>query len=119
MTRYEKAARRAVDECLRANRNRPVFSLYALSIVADGAARAAGKKRDLFPSLSDYEAVLPRGARVYWARNGLLSVRNPYSAVPCRESEQEAVFVPGPFDAGVVDLGVGVWSEQAKTRPCI
>lgn len=118
MTKYEKAARRAVEDYLRANRDKPVLSLYDLSVVADEAARAAGKKRDLFPSLSDYEAVLPPGAKVYWARNGLLSVRNPYSAAPCRESEREAMFIPGPFDAGI-DLGVGVWSEQAKTRPCV
>lgn len=118
MTRYEKAARRAVDEYLRANRDRPVFRLYDLSLVADAAARAAGKKRELFPSLSDYEAVLPCGARVYWARNGFLSVRNPYSTAPCRESEQEAVFIPGPFDTGI-DPGVGVWAELAKTRPCV
>ena len=118
MTRYERAACRAVEAYLRAHRDRPVFSLYDLSVVADEAARAVGKKRDLFPSLSDYEAVLPRGARVYWARNGLLSVRNPYSAAPCGESEREAMFVPGPFDAGV-DLGVGVWTEQVKVRSCV
>ncbi|MEW5935366.1 MAG: hypothetical protein AB1816_17450 [Bacillota bacterium] len=118
MTKYERVARRAVEEYLRANRDRAVFSLYDLSVVADEAARAAGKKRDLFPSLSDYEAVLPRGANVYWARNGLLSVRNPHSAVPCRESEREAMFIPGAFDVGI-DLGVGVWSEQAKVRPCV
>jgi hypothetical protein len=95
-----------------------VFSLYDLSVVADRAARAAGKKRDLFLSLSDYEAVLPPGAKVDWARNGLLSVRNPYSSAPCGESEREATFIPGPFDAGI-DLGVGVLGEQAKTQPCV
>jgi len=118
LTKYERAARRAVEDYLRANRDTSVFSLYDLSVVADRAARAAGKKRDLFPSLSDYEAVLPRGAKVYWARNGLLSVRNPYSAAPCGESEREAAFIPGPFDAGI-DLGVGIWSEQAKAGPCV
>ncbi|MEW5934167.1 MAG: hypothetical protein AB1816_11355 [Bacillota bacterium] len=118
MTRYERAACRAVEAYLRANRDRPVFSLYDLSVVADEAARAVGKKRDLFSSLSDYEAVLPPGAKVYWACNGFLSVWNPYSAAPCEESEREALFVPGAFDVGI-DLGVGVWSEQAKTRPCV
>ncbi|MDI6824668.1 MAG: hypothetical protein QME87_09990 [Bacillota bacterium] len=119
MSKYEKAARRALDEYLRANREEPVFSLYSLSVIADRAAYAAGKKRELFPSLSDYSAVLPRGAKVYWARDGFLSVRNPYSAAQCKGAEEEARFIPGPFDAGVIDLGVGVWSEQAKRQPCV
>ncbi|MEW5933391.1 MAG: hypothetical protein AB1816_07395 [Bacillota bacterium] len=119
MSKYVKAARRALDEYLRANREEPVFSLYSLSVIADRAAYAAGKKRELFPLLSGYSAVLPRGAKVYWARNGLLSVRNPYSTAQCREAEEEALFIPGPFDTGVVDLGAGVWSEQAKRQPCV
>ncbi|WP_069588267.1 hypothetical protein [Neomoorella thermoacetica] len=111
MTRYEKAAKKAIDQYMRQNRDKEDFSLYKLSVVADKAAFAAGKKRELYSSLGWYECLLPVGAKVFWKSNGLLSVSNPYC--PDHVAAKEAVFVPGPFDAGV-DMGPDYWSEALK-----
>lgn len=111
MTRYEKAAKKAIDQYMRQNRDRKDFSLYELSVVADKAAFAAGKKRELYSSLGWYARLLSVGAKVFWKSNGLLSVSNPYC--PYYVAAKEAVFIPGPFDAGV-DMGPGYWSEVLK-----
>ena len=120
MKGYRAVARRAVESFLRARSKVPVFSLYALSVVADEAARNAGKKGELFSSLSEYETVLPPGARVFWeSRTGLLSVRNPYCSAACgREESREAVLLPGPFDCGV-DMGPQGWADRVGKEECV
>ena len=62
MTHYEKIAARAVAAYLEAFalKGRPA-TLFSVSSVADSAARAAGKKRDLHDSLWSYTRVLPAG----------------------------------------------------------
>lgn len=65
-SKYHRAARRAIKEYMRENHQQAVFSLYQLSLVADRAAREAGKKRDLYDSLDSYAALLPPGAWVFW-----------------------------------------------------
>jgi len=114
MRGYRAVARRAVESFLRARSDVPVFSH------ADEAARNAGKKGELFSSLSEYENVLPPGARVFWdGRTGLLSVRNPYCSAACgREESREAVLLPGPFDCGV-DMGPQGWADRVGKEECV
>jgi hypothetical protein len=66
MTRFEKAAAKAIAACLS---QQPVRSLYAVSVIADQAAAQAGKKRDLFSSLYDYTDLLPAGYMALWLAN--------------------------------------------------
>jgi hypothetical protein len=112
MTKYEKAASRAIDSYLYANRSQKTFSLYYLACIADKAAFAAGKKKELYPHLDSYRKILPPGAKVFWdGKTGLLSVLNPYH--PDKDIE-EAVVMPGPFDAAV-DMGPGSWTAKLQT----
>lgn len=66
MTRYQRIARRAIAARL-ADLREPVL-FFTLSTWADEAARQAGKRRDLWPSLYDYERILPQGWRTAWLR---------------------------------------------------
>lgn len=109
LTRYQKTARRAIDAYLR-NSSKNVVSLYQLSVIADNAAYNAGKKRELFSSLEEYQRLLPSGAKVFWNKqNGLLSVVNPYRPAPVEEMQ----FFPGAFDARV-DMGPDINAAQLK-----
>lgn len=118
MSKYVRAARKAVDRYLRDNSGQEVFRLWDISVVADEAAFAAGKKKELFDSLYEYERVLPHGAKVFWKKtgdfSGVLSVLNPYSYCRQKAPVQEAVLVPGPFDGGV-DMGPDAWAEALRT----
>ena len=64
MTKYEKAAQRAVANML-AGISKPV-TLWSVSCNADEAARRAGKVRDLYESLYDYEWLVPAGFTMRW-----------------------------------------------------
>jgi hypothetical protein len=81
-TRYQKAGITAINAKLRASSNEEVLSLWTLSCVADAAAKAIGKKKDLYPSLFDYEQLLPPGAKLEWIKQGesssIYCVINPY-----------------------------------------
>lgn len=110
MPNYRNVARQAIDDCLKKHRSEKTVSLYYLSTVADQAAFAAGKKKEMFPFLFDYEVLLPAGAKTAWL-NGMYSVINPYC---CQNSPiEEDLFVPGPFDAAA-DMGPGAWSARLK-----
>ncbi|MDR9785840.1 MAG: hypothetical protein RJR37_00915 [Peptococcaceae bacterium MAG4] len=111
MTKYEKTAAKAIDAHLRQNRDRKDFTLYSLSVVADQAAFAAGKKRKLYSSLSSYEKLLPKGAKVFWKSNGFLSVTNPYCPNSSDSLAEKATFMPGPYDA-CVDMGPDSWKDK-------
>jgi len=60
MTRFQEAAQKSLAEEI----GDVPIPLYTVSVMADEAARAAGKKRDLFNTLAEYEQVLPEGWRV-------------------------------------------------------
>jgi len=66
MTRYELFAKAAVAAAL-AGRTAPM-TLFDLSCAADAAARRKGKRkrRELYSSLYDYEALVPDGWRTRW-----------------------------------------------------
>lgn len=68
MTRYQRKAKRALARFL-ANVKEPV-SLFSVSCRADEFARAAGKVRDLYDSLWDYEYLLPSGWSVKMLTTG-------------------------------------------------
>lgn len=99
LTRHQRAGARAIDAALR-DCAEATMSLYRASCIADAAARAIGRKRDLYPSLYDYETLLPRGARTVWvgasAGDGVLSVINPYSRNAANVTTYSPI--PGPFD---------------------
>lgn len=110
MPNYRSVTRQAIDDYLRNHRQSKSIPLYSLSVVADQAAFAAGKRKEPFPSLFDYEFLLPAGAKTAWL-NGMYSVINPYC---CQNTPiKEDLFVPGPFDAAV-DMGPGAWSARLK-----
>lgn len=117
--KYRKIAKAAIDQYMRQNQQEEDFMLYELSVVADKAARAAGKKYALFLSLYDYESLVPPKARVFWKKigsGGVLSVTNPYC--PKSKATEEAVLIPGPFDEGV-DMGPGYWAEVLKSGKAV
>jgi len=64
VTRYEQIGRRAIEKEL-AGRSEPV-SLWSLSCSADQAVRTAGKAKDLYYSLYDYENLLPADWTCRW-----------------------------------------------------
>jgi hypothetical protein len=64
MTKYEKAAKKALSRELSARKD--PLPLFDVSCIADEAARNAGKKRDLFGSLWDYPDLLPGGWSTRW-----------------------------------------------------
>lgn len=110
MPNYKKAARQAIDDYLKEHSSEKTIWLYDLSIIADRAAFAAGKKKELFPFLSDYESLLPANAGTVWF-NGIYSVINPYH--PQDTQVKEDPFMPGPFDAAV-DMGPNAWSARLR-----
>ena len=93
MTRHQKIAAKAIEAYLQEHRDRPVIPLYTLSVVADRSTREAGRKSDLFDSLSLYDRVLPPGCRTQWT-DGFLQAVNPFGPPPPPAEK----FVPGPFD---------------------
>lgn len=105
--RYGRIAAKAVDCLLREDCDKPHIPLYTLSVVADEAAREAGRKSELYESLFDYGELLPKGARCQWVGNGsgsLYSVLNPYC--PASKDVPECRPMAGPFDCAV-DMGPG------------
>jgi hypothetical protein len=64
MTRYERCAAKAIAAVL-IGRQDPT-PLYSLTCVADTAARQCGKRRDLYPSLYDYEKLIPPSWKCRW-----------------------------------------------------
>lgn len=117
--KYRKIAKNAIDQYMRQNSGEEDFTLYELSVVADKAAFAAGKKYELFSSLYSYETLVPKGAKVFWKKvglGGILSVTNPYC--PKSRKAEEAVLIPGPFDEGI-DLGPDYWREMLKSGKAV
>lgn len=84
MTRYQRLAKKAIAKHLQ-GKTEPIL-LFTLSVIADRAALQAGKKRDLYDSLYDYEWLLPANEwKPKWltARNStgggfLMAVRNDW-----------------------------------------
>ena len=68
MTRYEKAAQASLRARLQSTKD-PIM-LWTVSCWADEAARAAGKKTELYASLYDYSNILPSGWRTRWLQTG-------------------------------------------------
>jgi hypothetical protein len=68
MSKFIRAAKTAVAAFLEA-KTEPVL-LFTVSSVADRAAYNAGKKRELFPSLYDYEPLAPAGWTGHWLTSG-------------------------------------------------
>jgi len=64
VTRYQRLAKKAIAARLQGEKE-PVL-LFTLSVVADQAARQAGKKRDLYGTLYDYEGLLPADWSPKW-----------------------------------------------------
>jgi hypothetical protein len=118
--KYRKIAKSAIDRYMRQNPGKEDFTLYELSVVADKAAFAAGKKYELFSSLCSYETLVPKGAKVFWKKTGssggILSVINPYC--PKNRKAEEAVLILGPFDEGV-DMGPDHWREMLKSGKAV
>ena len=63
-SRHWKAGAKAIQERL-ADAKAPVL-MFTLTSVADAAARALGRKNDLFPSLFDYPELLPANWTTAW-----------------------------------------------------
>ena len=99
MTRYVRAARLAVAARL-AGAAEPC-SLWAVSCVADAAARQLGRRSDLYSSLYEYADLLPGGWRTQWltAKGG--SGANMLMVVPSN-------WVPGQAMSRSLLLGTGV-----------
>lgn len=99
LTRHQRAGARAIDNALRecAQASMP---LYRAACIADAAARAIGRQRDLYPSLYYYERLLPRDAGTAWvgeaSGEAVLSVINPYYRG--QSPVHACVPIPGPFD---------------------
>jgi hypothetical protein len=88
MTRYEKAAKQVITNWLKNHSDREVVSLYSLSCVADTAARSLGRKSELYPSLYQYEPLVPTSC--YWFA-GQTAGGNEYCAVnPYYKGEHKA-----------------------------
>lgn len=103
-TRYQRAAAIAIKAHLEENGDRESFVFaYLAEGVADPAARAAGKKFELFDSLWSYERLLPPGASVYY-NESQAKVRNPYYLGG--RTEKPEVALAGPFDVAI-DFGPG------------
>jgi len=55
-------------------------SLWAVTLQADEGARSAGRISELYPSLFDYEQLIPSGFRCFWKKQtGLLAGDGIYS----------------------------------------
>lgn len=102
MTKYETAAAQAVLRALVSQPGVEAVTAVELSTIADDAARKAGRRTDLFESLSEYDVLHPAGAKSFW-RNGLRHVRNPFYSgkqdSPCTQSDVPRMFV-GKADFG-------------------
>lgn len=113
VTRCEKVARRAADDCLRERKGGKPVSLYRLSVAADRAAREAGLKRaELYRDLSLYSRFLPAGSGLRWSRSGFLCAVNPYCPNPLPSDTPEGI-MPGLFD-DAVDMGPDAWSAKLR-----
>ena len=99
MTRYVRAARQAVAARL-AGTAEPC-SLWAISCVADDAARRLGRHSDLCSSLYEYADLLPGGWRTQWltAKGGSGDIM--LMVVP-------SIWVPGQAKSKCLLLGAGV-----------
>lgn len=75
----ERQARNAVKQFL--SETKLPTSLFNVSCEADSAARQAGRKTELFPSLFDYEQIIPSGFRCFWKKqtSGFLQGDGIYS----------------------------------------
>lgn len=93
---------KAVDDYLREHSQEETLLLWTISVVADSAARQAGRKSDVYESLFDYNAVLPPGTRCAWIKS-FYRVLNPYYK-GIRTAAEEKPPMPGFFDAAV-DMG--------------
>jgi len=106
MTRYEKVADRAVAARLAEEAGEPV-SLFTVSCVADAAARAAGRKSDLYPSLYAYAFLLPAGYTTRWLKAGggsdslLMVVREDWQ--PGSSQSRSLLLGRGPLVPACVD----------------
>lgn len=71
----KKAVKQFLSECTLPT------SLFNVCCTADEAARKSGRKSELFPSLFDYEALIPHGFRCFWKKqtSGLLQGDGIYS----------------------------------------
>ena len=76
MTRYQRVAAEAIKQHLVETARNEATTMYGLSMIADRTARQQGKKRELYPSLHQYKALLPPGSQAFWFKN-LLYASNP------------------------------------------
>lgn len=111
MPNYKEIARQAIDKYLRENSSKKVVLFWSLTAIADCAAFNAGKKRELFPSLFDYECLLPPGTKTLWSNNAYSAI-NPYCSLDI-PVKKDTTFLPGFFDAAV-DMGSDAWSTRLK-----
>ncbi len=92
-----KEAKAAVAEYLR-SKTEPV-TMFSVSCVADSAVRSM-RKSDLFPSLFDYDVVLPADWKVQWLGSTGGSDRIFY-AIPRNwkpgETQSSSLLMPGAF----------------------
>ena len=106
MKRYGRIAAKAVKTFLCEKTHEPAILLYTVSVVADEAARNAGRKSELYESLFGYMALLPPGTRTGWVGStygdGFYMVFNPFN--PDSATVETYRPIAGPFDAAV-DLG--------------
>lgn len=77
MTKYKTAAIQAVLRALQSQPSVEAVTAVELSRIADEAARKAGRRQDLFESLSEYDVLHPVGAKSF-LREGLRYVTNPF-----------------------------------------
>lgn len=103
LPRYGRAAQTAINTHLKEQADKAYAPLYTLSVIADKAAMDAGRKTELFPSLADYERVLPPASRTRWIQRGesdwLIATNPHYRGETPPELQNEHNPIPGPFDA--------------------
>ncbi len=100
MTKYQRAAAKAIADRLR-GQTEPL-TLYTLSCTADTAAREAGKKGELYPSLFDYADLLPGGWRGRWLKSEGSGPNGDSLYMACPPNWQE-----GRSDSQQLLLGAG------------
>lgn len=76
-TRAESAAIAALRQFLKDRADKPHFKLTQLVVIANRAARPHTAKPALFPSVYDYEHLLPTGCRPFYSDHHLV-IRNPF-----------------------------------------
>jgi hypothetical protein len=108
MTPYQKAGQKAIKEFFEDHSDIESLHLWLLSEKADTAARKMGmKKIELYPSIYNYECLLPKGTKtgqVGDMSNSMYSAFNPYYA----GKSADVIVIPMP---GVFDLGVDTYSN--------